>query len=533
MRYAIFFVRLRVHRETELAVKPLQVALGRNPHRTAGITEIDHPDCAPHEFAPEAAATSGQAGQNPADRRLLEPRTGRKYPGIGNDRTVSGPADQVQGNFVQSVQILIGAILLDHKHRSAGSQHCIQLPNIELIERMKPPFGRRHADFLMLGYLLFRRFSVQVPALPIRIFKKWIPMNDVSNHIRLVAGFEIRPPGDSCRFILEPEESRRLGGLVAEDLSHCVPEVTSGHLVTGPALLEPGQIISPDHAPWEAMAQVARLEGESVQAPDAGITSIGANSGQLAHAPLMPYWSPPRGLFVCLPVLLAVEAAEFDPLRSRLEQKLFEIGGLRPPAMGTLAEITGLDPVHGQLMTRADLMALLKVQFAGAGLDPFWPPVEHALLEPQSDARLELPGGLDAQWNVTAGGWELEFMPLHLAGSDGDEYALWLRALRQTTALLESHLVRWRATSRHAEVEIEPQSRWGRCDLGPTEEKGRGWMIEHRDVGLVAYTATIDGRYLAYYPLDPAALDELRDTLRAAGIADFQRSGDTTRLLPR
>lgn len=358
-------------------------------------------------------------------------------------------------------------------------------------------------------------------------------MNDASNHIRLVAGFEIRPPTGDCRYVLERDESRRLGGLVAEDLSRCAPEVTSGHLVTGPALLEPGQIISPDHAPWQAMARLSGLDADPGPGREAGITSIGANVGQLAHAPLMPYWSPPRGLFVCLPILLAADVAELDPLRSKLEQTLFETGSLRPPAMGTLAEITGLDPVHGQLMTRADLMALLKVQLAGAGLDPFWPPVEHALLEPQRDATLALPGGVAADWNVAAGGWELEFVPLHLAGMDTGGYALWLRALRQTAALLESHLVRWRPTSRHASVEIEDQGRWARCDLGPADNGARGWMIEHPEVGLVACTASIDGRYLAYYPLDPAALDELRHALRAFGVTDFERSADIGLLQPR
>src|SRR6056297_3911308 len=120
-------------------------------------------------------------------------------------------------------------------------------------------------------------------------------MNDAFNHIRLVAGFEIRPPTGDCRFVLERDESQRLGGLVAEDLSRYVPDVTSGHLVTGPALLEPGQIISPAHAPWQAMARVAGLDANAGAdaVPEAGITSIGAHLGQLAHAPLMPYWSPP------------------------------------------------------------------------------------------------------------------------------------------------------------------------------------------------------------------------------------------------
>lgn len=362
-------------------------------------------------------------------------------------------------------------------------------------------------------------------------------MNNASNHIRLVAGFEIRPPAGGCRFAFERDPSLRLGERVAEDLAHCVPEVTSGNLVTGPALLEPGQIISPDHAPWESMARLAGLgadRGEKKDAlPEAGITSLAAHPGELAHAPLMPYWSPPRGLFVCLPLLLTVEAGALDPVRGKLEQTLFETGGLRPPAMGTLAEISGLDPVHGQLMTQTDLMALVKVQLAGAGLDPFWPPVEHALLAPRQSAKLALPGGLGADWNVDARGWELEFIPFHLFGKTPEEYALWLRALRQTSALLESHLVRWRANSEHADVEIDGQNRWARCDMGPSGEEPVCCGIEHPDVGLVAYTATVNDRYLVFYPLDPGALDDLKALMRASGIEKFEASDEFKLLAPR
>lgn len=345
-------------------------------------------------------------------------------------------------------------------------------------------------------------------------------MNDSSHHIRLVAGFEIRPPDRNCRFVLERDEAERLGGLIAEDLAHCVPETTAGHLVTGPALLEPGQVISPGHAPWDAMVHVAGLAAD----PEPGITSIGARQGRLAHAPLMPWWTPPRGLFVCLPVVLAADPGRLPALRSKLEQTLFETGGLRPPAMATLAEITGLDPVHGQLMTRADLMALIKVQLAGAGLDPFWPPVEHALLEPHKSVRLGLPAGLVADWNVEAAGWELQFEPQHASARSNDEFALWLRAMRQTIALLESHLVRWRAASPVDGVEIDDQNRWARCDLGPAEPSDTGSIIQHPEVGLVAYSAVIGGRYSVFYPLDPDALDELEAVMQAAGVREFARS---------
>jgi len=354
-------------------------------------------------------------------------------------------------------------------------------------------------------------------------------MNDASNHIRLVAGFEIRPPAGNERLVLEREEAERLAGLIAEDLAHCIPDVTAGHLITGPALLEPGQIISPDHAPWQAMIRVAETAG----AGQPGITAIGAHFGQLAHVPLMPYWTRPQGLFVCLPIVLtSPDASELEALRTRMEQNLFETGGLRPPAMGTLAEITGLDPVHGQLMTRADLMALVKVQLAGAGLDPFWPPVEHAVLEPQTPARLELPGGLIADWNVEAGGWELAFEPFHCSGRDAEQYALWLRAQRQTTTVLEAHLVRWRATTKRGDIEIDDENRWAHCDLGPGTPSKKGWKVEHADVGLVAYCALVDGRHSAFYPLQADAVGELERRLDRSGIAEYERTGDFAALEP-
>jgi len=350
-------------------------------------------------------------------------------------------------------------------------------------------------------------------------------MNDTPNHIRLIAGFEIRPPAAEARFVFERHEAERLGDLVAADLAGCVPEVERGRLITGPALLEPGQIISPEHAPWQSMLRVAGATTEP------GITSIGAHAGRLAHAPLVPYWTPPRGLFICLPIVLSVpDTATFELLNARLEQALFETGGLQPPAMGTLAQISGLDPVHGQLMTRADLLALIKVQLSSAGLDPFWPPVEHAVLEPQQPATLQLPGGLVADWNIEAAGWELDFVPFDTADCDGPGYALWLRALRQTTAVLESHLVRWRAVSSLDKVEIEPRGRWACCDLGSAAPSDRASIVQHPDVGVVAYTGAIGARRKAFYPLDPDALDELEVELRASGINHFARTDAMTLL---
>lgn len=342
-------------------------------------------------------------------------------------------------------------------------------------------------------------------------------MNDASNHIRLVAGFEIRPPKAEARFVFDRDEAERLGDAVAADLAECVPEARRGHLITGPALLEPGQVISPEHAPWQSMLRMAGA------APEPGITSIGAHAGTLAHAPLVPYWAPPGGLLVCLPImLLTPDRAGRETLSTRLEQTLFATGGLRPPAMGTLVEISGLDPVHGQLMTRADLMAMVKVQLAGAGLDPFWPPVEHAVLAPQRAVTLELPGGLAAEWSVADRGWELDFVPFHATDCSAADYAIWLRVLRQSVAMLESHLVRWRVRSRAEGLEIDPQDRWVRCDLGPAAPSNRGRIVRHPYIGLVAYTGVVASRQNVFYPLDQAALTDLESRLRALGVEHFE-----------
>lgn len=337
-------------------------------------------------------------------------------------------------------------------------------------------------------------------------------MSSTIHPIRLVAGFEIRPPAPGCDLVLERQAAERLGPLIADDLSACVSEVTGGHLVVGPALLEPGQVLSPNHAPWRAMREIARLEGRF----EPGVTSIGAVGGRLSHDVLAPYREPPDGLFVCLPLLLVVEGEGFERAESALESRLFDLGGLKPPAMGTLAEITGLDPVHGQLMTLTDLMALVKMQLAGAGLDPFWPPVEHALLSSDKPAELDLPAGLKAHWNTDAAGWELEFKAFD--GRALDDYALWIRAFRQTTALLESHLIAWRAVLKNGSAQVDDDNRWVRDPAGSARGPNRACFQPHDSVGLIACSAVLDGELAHYYPLFAGAVGELEAELAGHGI---------------
>ncbi|MBY6204911.1 hypothetical protein [Halomonas denitrificans] len=344
-------------------------------------------------------------------------------------------------------------------------------------------------------------------------------MSESPNPIRLVAGIELRPPSPDARFVLEREHAERVGGAIGDDLARCVPAVTGAHLVTGPALLEPGQVLSPDHSPWNAIEVVAGPRRE----PAPGLTTLGAASGRLSHETLGPYRGVPDGLFVCLPMLLFAPPGERETLDTALERELFDHGGLHPPSLAALAETTGLEPVHGQLMTLTDLAALVKMQLAGAGLDPFWPPVEHALLAPDEPARLDLPAGLRADWSVEDRGWELALR--NPADPPDDDDALWLRAFRQTTVLLETHLIPWRATVGDPDARLDPDNRWVRFDRGADDGNDRIEPVNHPDVGLVGFEAVAAGRRTLALPLVADAIAELRTRLEQERGASAPHDG--------
>jgi hypothetical protein len=337
-------------------------------------------------------------------------------------------------------------------------------------------------------------------------------MNQDAHLIRLVAGIEVRPPGPEARFTLERERAARIGAHIGADLADCVEAVTGGHLAIGPALLEPGQVLAPEpRAPWRALARAARLDRP--QAP--GMTSIGAHHGRLPDPALGPDPAPPTGQFLCLPLLLRVEQ-DRAALLAALEQRLFDSGGLRPPAMGELASATGLEPVHGQLMTLTDLMALVKMQLAGAGLDPFWPPIEHMLLLPEQPAEIELPAGLQTQWRPEQG-----LLAISLSVDDAGEVAaeaprLWWRAFRQQTALLDQHRIEWRVEAGSSGLRIDPAMRWAEADGGASNEPDGLVPEPDPELGLIGFRRVHRGRCYRYYPLRPDGIGALQSMLAAS-----------------
>ncbi|MDT8439387.1 MAG: hypothetical protein RQ729_10300 [Wenzhouxiangellaceae bacterium] len=346
--------------------------------------------------------------------------------------------------------------------------------------------------------------------------------------IRLLAAVEFDRIPPARRALIERDPADRLAGAIAEDLAQCVASVIQGHLLTGPALLEPGQLLSPEVCnPWATLASLARPG--VADAP--GVTAFGCRDGRASHATLAPRRAP-RMPLLCLPLLLRMPSGARAETATELEQRLFDQAGLRPPALAELAAITGADPVHGQLMTVTDLMALVKMQLAGAALDAFWPPAEHALLTPDEECDLTLPAGLGAHWSVARQAWQLALPALDEAALSDPDTALWLRAFRHTTAVLDEHQVPWQVIVRDDEEELDAEQRWLCRDLGPadatqTTDHARAVLLE--PVGLVGYRVVLDDRDCLLLPLKADAIGALHAWLGARGIALPERSGSGQR----
>jgi len=340
-------------------------------------------------------------------------------------------------------------------------------------------------------------------------------MSQNPEYIRLALGIEVRPPSIEARRVIERAASKEFAGHLGADLARAVPGVTEGHLVTGPSLLEIGELLGPAPDAWDALVDLARAPNR--HAP--GVTAIGAHGGQVPHAALRPK-AESDAAFLTLPLLLWLDRARRQEMIAALERELFEHAGLHPPALATLTQATGLEPVHGQLMTRNDLIALARVQLSTIGLDPFWPAVEHVLLDADRETKLELPAGLTARWQPDARRWRFDFRVFDPAREPGD-YLLWLRALRQTLALLEQHRVGWSFHVAQHDARIEAGQRWVEAELGTAEPGQPALRYQHPELGVIGYRLSRAGRTRIFQPLGRSAVKALELELGACGDTAF------------
>jgi hypothetical protein len=367
-------------------------------------------------------------------------------------------------------------------------------------------------------------------------------MQDSVHHIRLVATLEIEP-GSAPQRTLDRHATERLAGHLADDLLRVAPGVEHALGVFAGALFEPAELTRPGFPAWAAIEELAgNTRRERGFAP--GVLAIGAHRGRLPHSALQPPDDEPGAPFLALPATLVCESESAEGLRGALEEVLFERGSIQPPARALLEEAAGLASVHGQLLTLADFVALQQVQLDSAGFGGFWPVVEHALLDAGQARAFDLPGELTATWRVAtragetrAGRLDIDFLSFDQHAGDVDEYAVWTRAFRMLTALLEAHGVEWRAQPTEPVV-YDAAYRSMIESLGTCDHADGITLQQHPEVGLMAWTVVEDGRMMHVYPLSARSAERVMGDLAARGLHRYDDEGsmhydpETGRLQP-
>ncbi len=293
-------------------------------------------------------------------------------------------------------------------------------------------------------------------------------------------------------------------------------------LVLAASLFEPFELMQPGFPAWQALEELAESTLRE-RGFEPRILAIGAHRSQMPHENLQPPEQVPQGQFLALPITLICPADEADALEKALEAELFERGSIDPPARALLSESAGLETVHGQLLTLADLIALQHVQLDGAGLGGFWPVIEQVLVDAGREHEHELPAGLRANWEPSRQRVDIPFVSLDQCSGDNDDYALWLRAFRTLTALLDSHGVDWRARP-EAPVVFDPDNYSMIESTGPIDHTDGITVHHHPDIGLLAWTVVEDGRMMHIYPLRPESANRVMRDLAARGLRHFDAS---------
>lgn len=338
-------------------------------------------------------------------------------------------------------------------------------------------------------------------------------MNQALHHIRLLAGFEIQP-GSSAQRLLDRESCEKLAADLATDLARVEPAARQAMLVVGGCLLEPAELLRPGWPAWEALSELARPVIREHSA-SGQLLAIGAHAGGLPDARLRPPPRPPAGQFLAVPILLISED-DLDDMRSSLEEKLFETGGIHPPAKATLAGAVALQVVHGQLLTLADLIALEHVQMDTAGLGGFWPVVEHVLLAAEDAARFDLPARLDAAWHPETATVSMNFLSLDQMAVAADDYALWVRAFRSLSALLDTYGIARQVTS---DLALDASGGFVTEPAGPSDSAEGLTEHSHPDCGLIAWTRVQNGRQQNLYPLSSLSMQALATRFKQLGLS--------------
>ena len=135
---AVFVIDGRYHCKSQAGIEILQIQLGRDPYRHAGMESRNPLHSLLHQVPGKPGSSKSRDHQQAADRWFSETAPGGQHPEVADyppPVEIRFPGLQVQGAGIEAVGILVGAVLLDGEDFLADPEYFIQLFTIQLLER--------------------------------------------------------------------------------------------------------------------------------------------------------------------------------------------------------------------------------------------------------------------------------------------------------------------------------------------------------------------------------------------------------------
>lgn len=242
-------------------------------------------------------------------------------------------------------------------------------------------------------------------------------------------------------------EAGELVALLARDLGELVAEVRGLELSFAAAHFDPAEALRPGWPLHRRLEELAQRAPGREQGPR--VIAFGADAAGEVPLPFRADAGLRGGALRVLPFLLAGDAVAVEKVRAKFEDILLE-RGMAQADTALLAQ-RGFDAKieHARYLTLHDLAAMTAMQYQHQGLEPLWPLIETALLQPQAEEWLDAPpepllryaNGEASIALFTPAGWQRRYAPT-LADDDPRlqrGYDYFLARQRQLAAVLEAH----------------------------------------------------------------------------------------------
>lgn len=266
-------------------------------------------------------------------------------------------------------------------------------------------------------------------------------------HIMGVMALELAGGSEPGRAALDPSEAAALAELLARDLAGLVPDACGLELSFAAAHFDPAEALRPGWPLHRRLDELAQRAPGREQGPR--VIAFGADAG--GDVPL-PFRADPDlrgGALRVLPFQLRGDAETLAKVGALFEEILLERGMAQADTALLAQDGFAARIEHARYLTLHDLAAMMALQYQHQGLEPLWPLLETALLQPGAEAWLDAPpepllhyaGGEARIALFTPAAWKSRHAS---QAAEDDErlaraYDLFLARQRQFAAVLEAH----------------------------------------------------------------------------------------------